>query len=119
MMVFTVCVQDGEVVETAREDPRSHRILLPDSGLFFLRAQQVLRWSVMYCHCSVVMQGRAGRDSGQYWCTASNSQGSVNSSRATLTIACKLIFAMKFLQISTDNTSILSSLVSSSSLPTN
>ncbi len=31
-------VQDGELVTTAKEDPRSHKILLPDNGLFFLRA---------------------------------------------------------------------------------
>jgi len=30
--------KDGELVTTAREDPRSHKILLPDNGLFFLRA---------------------------------------------------------------------------------
>ena len=30
--------KDGELVTTAREDPRSHKILLPDNGLFFLHS---------------------------------------------------------------------------------
>ena len=49
------------------------RILLPDNGLFFLRAQQ----------------GKKERDSGEYWCRASNSAGTVTSRRGHLQVACK------------------------------
>ena len=66
--------KDGELVTTAREDPRSHKILLPDNGLFFLRAQH----------------GKKEKDSGQYWCKASNKEGTVTSQKGNLQVACKL-----------------------------
>ena len=67
--------KDGELVTTAREDPRSHKILLPDNGLFFLRA----------------LHSKKEKDSGQYWCKASNIGGTVFSKRGHLQVACKLI----------------------------
>ena len=51
----------------------SCRILLPDHGLFFLRAQQ----------------SKKEADSGEYWCRASNSAGNVTSKRGHLQVACK------------------------------
>ena len=54
-------------VRTAREDPSSHRILLPNSGLFFLRAEQVVE-EVVYClkfkyiNCQVWKQVTSRRD---------------------------------------------------------
>lgn len=65
--------KDGLLVKTAPDDPSSHRILLPDGSLFFLRA----------------MQNKKEQDSGIYWCVASNSDGVARSSNATLDIACK------------------------------
>ena len=62
------------MVKTAPEDPSSHRILLPDGSLFFLSAKQ----------------GKKERDSGVYWCLASNRDGVARSKNASLTIACKL-----------------------------
>ena len=67
--------KDGELVTTAREDPRSHKILLPDNGLFFLRA----------------LHSKKEKDSGQYWCKASNIAGTVTSRKGNLQVACKLI----------------------------
>ena len=67
--------KDGELVTTAREDPRSHKILLPDNGLFLLRAQH----------------GKKEKDSGKYWCKASNIGGTVRSRKGNLQVACKLI----------------------------
>ena len=69
--------REGELVTTAREDPTSHRILLPDSGLFFLRAEQ----------------GRREGDSGTYWCRAENRAGAVTSRRAALRVSCKRLGA--------------------------
>ena len=65
--------RDGSLVRTAPTDPQSHRILLPDGSLFFLRA----------------MQSKKEQDSGAYWCIASNSYGVARSKNATLEIACK------------------------------
>ena len=67
--------KDGELVTTAREDPRSHKILLPDNGLFLLRAQH----------------GKKEKDSGKYWCKASNIAGTVTSRKGSLQVSCKLI----------------------------
>ena len=69
--------KDGELVTTAREDPHSHKILLPDNGLFFLRA----------------LHGKKEKDSGQYWCKASNIAGTVMSRKGNLQVACKLSYA--------------------------
>ena len=65
--------RDGQPVKTAPEDPVSHRILLPDGSLFFLRA----------------MQSKKEQDGGIYWCVASNEKGVARSNNATLEIACK------------------------------
>ena len=67
--------KDGSLVRTAPTDPQSHRILLPDGSLFFLRA----------------MQSKKEQDSGTYWCVASNSNGVARSQNATLEIACKYL----------------------------
>ncbi|KFP45003.1 Roundabout 2, partial [Chlamydotis macqueenii] len=59
--------KDGERVETDREDPRSHRTLLPGGSLFFLRT------------------GRRGKpDEGVYVCVARNYLGGAASRNASL-----------------------------------
>jgi hypothetical protein len=65
--------KDGEPVSTAREESNSHRVLLPDGALFFLR----------------VHSGKSGKtpDSGTYWCVARNEHGKTRSRNATLRIA--------------------------------
>uniref|UniRef100_A0A8C3QIP4 Ig-like domain-containing protein n=1 Tax=Cyanoderma ruficeps TaxID=181631 RepID=A0A8C3QIP4_9PASS len=56
--------KDGERVETDREDPRSHRTLLPGGSLFFLR----------------ILHGRRGKpDEGVYVCVARNYLGEATS----------------------------------------
>ena len=51
----------------------SHRVVLSDGSLFFLRVSSSRRG--------------ADGDEGTYWCLASNSQGTTRSRNATLTIA--------------------------------
>uniref|UniRef100_A0A8C8BC42 Ig-like domain-containing protein n=1 Tax=Otus sunia TaxID=257818 RepID=A0A8C8BC42_9STRI len=64
--------KDGERVETDREDPRSHRTLLPGGALFFLRT----------------LHGRRGRpDEGVYVCVARNYLGEATSRNASLEVA--------------------------------
>ena len=65
--------RNGQLVKMAPEDPVSHRILLPDGSLFFLKA----------------MQSKKEQDGGIYWCVASNEIGVARSNNATLEIACK------------------------------
>lgn len=63
--------RNGERVVAAPQDPSSHRILLPDGSLFFLRA----------------VQSKKEQDGGVYWCVARNSEGVARSSNATMDIA--------------------------------
>ncbi|NXK16947.1 ROBO2 protein, partial [Arenaria interpres] len=64
--------KDGERVETDREDPRSHRTLLPGGALFFLR----------------ILHGRRGKpDEGVYVCVARNYLGEAISRNASLEVA--------------------------------
>lgn len=64
--------KDGERVETDREDPRSHRMLLPSGSLFFLR----------------IVHGRRSKpDEGIYICVARNYLGEAVSRNASLEVA--------------------------------
>ncbi|XP_058268720.1 roundabout homolog 3 isoform X2 [Hemibagrus wyckioides] len=64
--------KDGERVETDREDPRSHRMLLPTGSLFFLR----------------IVHGRRSKpDEGVYICVARNYLGEAVSRNASLEVA--------------------------------
>ncbi|XP_049891284.1 roundabout homolog 3 isoform X5 [Epinephelus moara] len=64
--------KDGERVETDREDPRSHRMLLPSGSLFFLR----------------IVHGRRSKpDEGIYVCVARNYLGEAVSRNASLEVA--------------------------------
>uniref|UniRef100_A0A8C7JSS7 Roundabout, axon guidance receptor, homolog 3 (Drosophila) n=1 Tax=Oncorhynchus kisutch TaxID=8019 RepID=A0A8C7JSS7_ONCKI len=74
--------KDGERVETDREDPRSHRMLLPSGSLFFLR----------------IVHGRRSKpDEGVYVCVARNYLGEAISRNASLEVASKcLCFCLPF-----------------------
>ncbi|XP_077336226.1 roundabout homolog 1 isoform X2 [Lithobates pipiens] len=62
----------GEKVETDKDDPRSHRMLLPSGSLFFLR----------------IVHGRKSRpDEGVYVCVARNYLGETVSRNASLEVA--------------------------------
>ncbi|CAG08901.1 unnamed protein product, partial [Tetraodon nigroviridis] len=64
--------KDGERVETDRDDPRSHRMLLPSGSLFFLR----------------IVHGRRSKpDEGVYTCVARNYLGEAVSRNASLDVA--------------------------------
>lgn len=66
--------KDGERVETDRDNPRSHRMLLPSGSLFFLR----------------IIHGRRSKpDDGSYVCVARNYVGKAVSRNASLEVACK------------------------------
>ncbi|XP_032755063.1 roundabout homolog 2-like isoform X2 [Rattus rattus] len=66
--------KDGERVETDKDDPRSHRMLLPSGSLFFLR----------------IVHGRRSKpDEGTYVCVARNYLGEAVSRNASLEVACK------------------------------
>ncbi|EPQ08478.1 Roundabout like protein 2 [Myotis brandtii] len=67
--------KDGERVETDKDDPRSHRMLLPSGSLFFLR----------------IVHGRRSKpDEGSYVCVARNYLGEAVSRNASLEVACSL-----------------------------
>lgn len=71
--------KDGERVETDREDPRSHRMLLPSGSLFFLR----------------IVHGRRSKpDEGVYVCVARNYLGEAVSRNASLEVASKCCIAV-------------------------
>ncbi|XP_038147918.1 roundabout homolog 2 isoform X7 [Cyprinodon tularosa] len=64
--------KDGERVETDKDEPRSHRMLLPSGSLFFLR----------------VVHGRRSKpDEGAYVCVARNYLGEAVSRNASLEVA--------------------------------
>ncbi|XP_039385417.1 roundabout homolog 2 isoform X10 [Mauremys reevesii] len=64
--------KDGERVETDKDDPRSHRMLLPTGSLFFLR----------------IVHGRRSKpDEGSYVCVARNYLGEAVSRNASLEVA--------------------------------
>ncbi|XP_065819192.1 roundabout homolog 2 isoform X1 [Labrus bergylta] len=64
--------KDGERVETDRDNPRSHRMLLPSGSLFFLR----------------IVHGRRSKpDDGSYVCMARNYLGEAVSRNASLEVA--------------------------------
>ncbi|KAL6082541.1 hypothetical protein STEG23_014526, partial [Scotinomys teguina] len=66
--------KDGERVETDKDDPRSHRMLLPSGSLFFLR----------------IVHGRRSKpDEGSYVCVARNYLGEAVSRNASLEVAYK------------------------------
>lgn len=66
--------KDGERVETDKDDPRSHRMLLPSGSLFFLR----------------IVHGRRSKpDEGSYVCVARNYLGEAVSRNASLEVARK------------------------------
>lgn len=66
--------KDGEHVETDRDDPRSHRMLLPSGSLFFLR----------------IVHGRRSKpDEGVYVCVARNYLGEAVSRNASLEVASR------------------------------
>lgn len=61
-------------METDKDDPRSHRMLLPSGSLFFLR----------------IVHGRKSRpDEGVYICVARNYLGEAVSHNASLEVASK------------------------------
>uniref|UniRef100_A0A672KG54 Roundabout guidance receptor 1 n=1 Tax=Sinocyclocheilus grahami TaxID=75366 RepID=A0A672KG54_SINGR len=64
--------KDGERVETDRDNPRSHRMLLPSGSLFFLR---------------IVHGRRSKTDAGSYVCVARNYLGEAVSHNASLEVA--------------------------------
>ncbi|KAJ6662457.1 hypothetical protein lerEdw1_011870 [Lerista edwardsae] len=67
--------KDGERVETDKDDPRSHRMLLPSGSLFFLR----------------IVHGRRSKpDEGSYVCVARNYLGEAVSRNASLEVAPKV-----------------------------
>ncbi|XP_038145121.1 roundabout homolog 1-like isoform X3 [Cyprinodon tularosa] len=64
--------KDGERVETDKDNPRSHRMLLPSGSLFFLR----------------IIHGRRSKpDDGSYVCVARNYLGQAISHNASLEVA--------------------------------
>ncbi|XP_069492541.1 roundabout homolog 2 isoform X10 [Ambystoma mexicanum] len=64
--------KDAERVETDKDDPRSHRMLLPSGSLFFLR----------------IVHGRRSKpDEGSYVCVARNYLGEAVSRNASLEVA--------------------------------
>ncbi|XP_069060240.1 roundabout homolog 2 isoform X14 [Pleurodeles waltl] len=64
--------KDAERVETDKDDPRSHRMLLPSGSLFFLR----------------IVHGRRSKpDEGSYVCAARNYLGEAVSRNASLEVA--------------------------------
>uniref|UniRef100_A0A3Q3W7V0 Roundabout, axon guidance receptor, homolog 1 (Drosophila) n=1 Tax=Mola mola TaxID=94237 RepID=A0A3Q3W7V0_MOLML len=71
--------KDGERVETDRDNPRSHRMLLPSGSLFFLR----------------IVHGRRSKpDDGSYVCVARNYLGQAISHNASLEVASKFCWCL-------------------------
>lgn len=64
--------KDGKIVETTRDNPTSHRMLLDNGQLFFLR---------------VIHTKNNQPDIGEYYCNATNIHGSAISQTALVQIA--------------------------------
>lgn len=76
--------KDGERVETDKDDPRSHRMLLPSGSLFFLR----------------IVHGRRSKpDEGVYTCVARNYLGEAISRNASLEVASKTLLLIIVLKV--------------------
>ncbi|KAL2096074.1 hypothetical protein ACEWY4_008222 [Coilia grayii] len=76
--------KDGERVETDKDDPRSHRMLLPSGSLFFLR----------------IVHGRRSKpDEGAYVCVARNYLGEAVSRNASLEVAWLVCYPPQVLTV--------------------
>ncbi|KAI4815470.1 hypothetical protein KUCAC02_005614, partial [Chaenocephalus aceratus] len=74
--------KDAERVETDKDDPRSHRMLLPSGSLFFLR----------------IVHGRRSKpDEGAYVCVARNYLGEAISRNASLEVAYRCLGSSLYL----------------------
>ena len=62
---------NGEMITDISSEPTSHRMLLPNGALFFLR----------------VASSKKNNDAGTYWCVAFNSEGATRSQNATIEVA--------------------------------
>lgn len=78
--------KDGELVETTRSNPASHRMLLDNGQLFFLR---------------VIHTKNNQPDVGEYYCNATNIHGTAISQKALVQIAGKLTRFLTLISLET------------------